>query len=95
TVSPAVALNRVATRDARIGTLDIPAGTQIYMPIVAIHRDVELWGADANEFNPLRFGEDKGHYNLGTYFPFGIGPTICVGQIWLLSRRNHCALMLM
>ncbi|OAY82214.1 Cytochrome P450 734A1, partial [Ananas comosus] len=92
---PAVALNRVATRDARIGTLDIPAGTQIYMPIVAIHRDVELWGADANEFNPLRFGEDKGHYNLGTYFPFGIGPTICVGQNLALVEAKVALAMIL
>ncbi|XP_020087253.1 cytochrome P450 734A1 [Ananas comosus] len=92
---PAVALNRVATRDARIGTLDIPAGTQIYMPIIAIHRDVELWGADANEFNPLRFGEDKGHYNLGTYFPFGIGPTICVGQNLALVEAKVALAMIL
>ncbi|XP_072984118.1 cytochrome P450 734A1 [Typha latifolia] len=76
---PAVALNRITTRDVKLGSLDVPAGTHIYMPTLAIHHDVEVWGADANEFNPLRFADGKGHH-LGAFFPFGIGPTICVGQ---------------
>lgn len=76
---PAVFLNRIANRDVKLGKLDIPAGTQLQLPILDIHHDVSIWGADADEFDPSRFAEGKS-YHLGAYFPFGIGPTICVGQ---------------
>ncbi|XP_008795121.2 cytochrome P450 734A1 [Phoenix dactylifera] len=76
---PAVALRRLTTKDTKLGTLDIPAGTQLYMPIIAIHHDAAVWGADADEFNPLRFAGGEGHH-LGSFIPFGLGPTICVGQ---------------
>lgn len=76
---PATFINRTATRDIKLGKLDIPAGTRLDFPIIHIHRDHEVWGMDAEEFNPSRFA-DGSSYHLGAYFPFGIGPTICVGQ---------------
>ncbi|CAL5094871.1 unnamed protein product [Urochloa decumbens] len=76
---PAVFLNRTATRDIKLGNLDIPAGTRLDFPIIEIHHDRDVWGTDAEEFNPLRFADGKS-YHLGAYLPFGIGPTICVGQ---------------
>lgn len=76
---PALFINRTATRDIKLGELDIPAGTRLDFPIIDIHHDHDVWGTDAEEFNPLRFADGKS-YHLGAYFPFGIGPTICVGQ---------------
>jgi cytochrome P450 len=76
---PAVFINRTATRDIKLGELDIPAGTRLDFPIIDIHHDRDVWGTDAEEFNPLRFADGKS-YHLGAYLPFGIGPTICVGQ---------------
>nr|CAB3465284.1 unnamed protein product [Digitaria exilis] len=76
---PAVFINRTATRDIKLGELDIPAGTRLDFPIIGIHHDGDVWGTDAEEFNPLRFADGKS-YHLGAYLPFGIGPTICVGQ---------------
>ncbi|XP_021646853.2 cytochrome P450 734A1 [Hevea brasiliensis] len=75
---PAVMLLREASKKIKLGTLDVPAGTQLYLPLAAIHHDPDIWGEDANEFNPLRFNESRNH--LASFFPFGIGPTICVGQ---------------
>ncbi|OEL35147.1 Cytochrome P450 734A1 [Dichanthelium oligosanthes] len=76
---PAVFTNRTATRDIKLGKLDIPDGTRLDFPIIDIHHDHDIWGTDADEFNPLRFADGKS-YHLGAYLPFGIGPTICVGQ---------------
>ncbi|KQK06319.1 cytochrome P450 734A1 [Brachypodium distachyon] len=76
---PAMILNRIVTRDVELGILNIPAGTQLNLPIVEIHHDSDIWGAKAEEFDPSRFADGKS-YHLGAYFPFGIGPTICVGQ---------------
>ena len=76
---PALFINRTVTRDVKLGKLDIPAGTQLNLPIIEIHHDVDIWGANAEEFDPSRFADGKS-YHLGAYFPFGIGPAICVGQ---------------
>lgn len=91
---PAVALNRLTTKDTKLGTLDIPAGTHIYMPVIAIHHDAEVWGADANEFNPLRFAEGKGHH-LGSFIPFGLGATTCVGQNLALVEAKVALAMIL
>ena len=76
---------RVCTKSWNIpGTnIIIPAGTQILMPISAIHRDPDLW-ENPEEFNPERFStENKMKIKNGTYLPFGTGPRQCLGQIYV------------
>ncbi|KAJ8772717.1 hypothetical protein K2173_027894 [Erythroxylum novogranatense] len=75
---PSVGLGRRATKNVKLGMLEIPTGTQIIIPAIATHRDQEMWGDDANEFNPLRFNEPRKH--LASYLSFGLGPRICAGQ---------------
>ncbi|KAK6130969.1 hypothetical protein DH2020_035295 [Rehmannia glutinosa] len=75
---PAVALTRQTPHNVKLGSLDVPAGTQFYFAMTAVHHDTEIWGDDANEFNPLRFAEPRKH--MASFFPFGLGPRICVGQ---------------
>ncbi|KAH6816899.1 cytochrome P450 [Perilla frutescens var. frutescens] len=75
---PAVALMRQASDNVKLGSLDIPADTEMYIAMTAVHHDTEIWGDDANEFNPSRFSERRKH--PASFFPFGLGPRICVGQ---------------
>ncbi|GFQ06537.1 cytochrome p450 72a15 [Phtheirospermum japonicum] len=75
---PTVALMRQASENTRMGSLDIPAGMQFYFPMTIVHHNTELWGDDDNEFNPLRFTEPRKH--MASFFPFGLGPKIYVGQ---------------
>ncbi|KAK0577246.1 hypothetical protein LWI29_030145 [Acer saccharum] len=77
---PAVMLMRQTSNKAnvKIGSLDVPAGTQLYLALTAVHHDTDIWGEDANKFNPLRFNESRKH--LASFFPFGLGPRVCVGQ---------------
>ncbi|XP_058081470.1 cytochrome P450 734A1-like [Magnolia sinica] len=74
---PAVMLMRETCKDVKLGNFDVPAGTQIYLPMIAVHHDPDLWGEDAGEFNPLRFSDAR--KNLGAFFPFGLGPRACAG----------------
>ncbi|KAG5542277.1 hypothetical protein RHGRI_021967 [Rhododendron griersonianum] len=75
---PAVAVTRQTSKSVKLGTLDVPANTQFYLATAAVHHDTELWGPDANEFNPMRFTEARKHF--AAFFPFGLGTRICVGQ---------------
>lgn len=76
--TPAVLLNRQTSKTVKLGSLDIPAATELLVPLSAVHHDTEIWGEDVNEFNPLRFLETRRH--LASFFPFGIGTRNCPGQ---------------
>ncbi|KAL5715189.1 unspecific monooxygenase [Ranunculus cassubicifolius] len=74
---PSVMMMRKTGKNAKLGALDIPKDTQLYLAMTSIHHDTTIWGEDAQEFNPLRSSSSK---HLGSFFPFGLGPRICVGQ---------------
>ncbi|KAK9026283.1 hypothetical protein V6N11_039125 [Hibiscus sabdariffa] len=75
---PIVMLMRKAYRDVKLGNIDIPAGTELYLSLAAVHHDTGIWGNDAHKFNPWRFKEPRKH--LASFIPFGLGPRYCVGQ---------------
>ncbi|KAJ7958055.1 Cytochrome p450 [Quillaja saponaria] len=75
---PAVMMSRQTTEKVKLGSLNIPANTQLNMALISVHHEKQIWGEDANKFNPLRFNEAR--RDLASFFPFGLGPRICVGQ---------------
>ncbi|HJQ84463.1 MAG TPA: cytochrome P450 [Candidatus Binatia bacterium] len=61
---------------ARIGGLDLPAGTSVGANIYLTHRRPDLW-KDPERFDPTRFlGNRPSPY---TFFPFGGGVRRCIG----------------
>ena len=72
------ALLRQASKRVKVGKLDIPEGTEVYMPLTAVQHDQEIWGEDADRFNPSRFNGPRKH--LAAYIPFGLGHRVCAGQ---------------
>lgn len=94
---PVAQLKRAVNKEMKLGELTLPAGVQVYIPTALVHRDPELWGDDAAEFNPERFrdGLSKATKNQVSFFPFGWGPRICIGQSFaLLEAKMAMALIL-
>ena len=75
---PVVRIRREVSKNVKLGSLDIPANTQLHLAMSSVHHDPMIWGEDVHDFNPLRFKQPRKH--LASFFPFGLGPRICVGQ---------------
>ncbi|KAF7813181.1 cytokinin hydroxylase-like [Senna tora] len=80
---PAPNVQRQAREDIKVGeNLIVPNGTNLWIDVVAMHHDPELWGPDVNEFRPERFRDDPNggcRHKMG-YLPFGFGGRMCVGR---------------
>ena len=79
---PAAFVSREAYEDIQIGDLNVPKGVCLWTLIPTLHRDPEIWGPDANEFNPERFKEGvcQACKFPQAYVPFGLGPRLCLGK---------------
>ncbi|XP_051199945.1 cytochrome P450 709B2 [Lolium perenne] len=75
-------LTRTTTTDMELGGMKIPKGTSTMIPIAIMHRDEEVWGADAGEFNPDRFRDGVGRAakHPSAMLAFSVGPRACIGQ---------------
>lgn len=77
----------------------IPAGTTVVWSLYAMHRDPELFGPDADVFNPDRWLDDHDTGARGLrpgweYLPFNGGPRICLGQQFALNEAGYATLRL-
>ncbi|XP_062011788.1 cytochrome P450 72A397-like isoform X1 [Rosa rugosa] len=85
-----VVLSRTTNKTIQLGKFSLPAGVEVGLSTLLIHRDKELWGDDANEFKPERFskGVSKATNNPFSFIPFGGGPRICIGQNFALTEAK-------
>ena len=75
-------MTRKVGREVRLGNLRLPTNINIYLPILALHHNPEIWGKDVHLFKPERFAEGVAKATNSTaaaFFPFGLGPRTCVG----------------
>ncbi|TKW35810.1 hypothetical protein SEVIR_2G399500v4 [Setaria viridis] len=86
---PAPNVQRQALEDVTVAAegnnnvVVVPRGTNMWVDVVAMHRDAALWGGDAQEFRPERFERDPvqgGCRHRMGFLPFGFGGRICVGR---------------
>ncbi|KAI8527479.1 hypothetical protein RHMOL_Rhmol12G0078600 [Rhododendron molle] len=79
--TPFTNLMRRVEREVRLGRLNIPANTELYILLPALRHDPEIWGQDVHLFKPERFaGVAKAtSNNITGFIPFGFGPRMCVG----------------
>ncbi|KAJ6847221.1 cytochrome P450 709B2-like [Iris pallida] len=95
--SPVMVMVRKAAQDMNLGNLMIPKDTILTVPIAIIHHNKDLWGDDANEFNPERFenGVTKAARHPNALLAFSMGPRACVGQNFaMLEAKMVVALIL-
>ncbi|XP_024517890.1 cytochrome P450 72A15 [Selaginella moellendorffii] len=81
---PAVFNVRTCYKDAKLRHLSFPEGSGVIIPILYLLHDKDIWGDDANEFNPQRFADgissaSKSHHSCA-FLPFSQGQRVCLGQ---------------
>lgn len=64
---------------ATISGRHFPAGTVLSVPAYTIHHSKEIWGSDADEYNPDRWNKLTDRQKNG-FIPFSYGPRSCVGR---------------
>lgn len=78
--SPAWTVGRQASEDCEIGGQTVRAGTTVLLSQWVIHRDPRFWDEPA-AFRPERWADSlEKRLAPGTYFPFGGGPRVCIGE---------------
>uniref|UniRef100_A0A803MDE7 Cytochrome P450 n=1 Tax=Chenopodium quinoa TaxID=63459 RepID=A0A803MDE7_CHEQI len=87
---PVSSLSRIIHTNTKLKQLTLLNGMEVNMPTIMVHRDQELWGDDANEFNPNRFSEGVVNATKvpGSFIPFGGGPRICIGKNFALIEAK-------
>jgi len=78
--------------------LFIPAGTPLIFSTLLIHRRKDLWGDDAEAFNPHRWidgPERSTNVNSAKFFPFNSGPRLCLGQQLAVNEASFLMIRLL
>ncbi len=83
---PAWVIDRNCVEEDEIGGYAIPKGGLMFLSPYVTHRHPEFW-PDAERFDPLRFEKAKAaNRPRHAYFPFSIGPRVCIGMSFALTE---------
>ncbi|KAI6122897.1 cytochrome P450 [Pisolithus croceorrhizus] len=69
----------------------IPPNTRVPFSVFLMQRRKDLWGPDANIFDPDRFIDERLKYltsNPSIFLPFNAGPRICLGQQFAYNEMS-------
>jgi cytochrome P450 len=76
---PVWVVGRRAVDDVVIGDYEVPRRTIVIMSQYVIHRDERFW-PDAETFRPERWLDEAPGRPKFSYFPFGGGGRVCIGE---------------
>nr|QNS29989.1 cytochrome P450 [Nothapodytes nimmoniana] len=79
---PVLMVTRKVERKIGLRKLILPTNINIFIPILALHHNPQIWGKDVHLFKPERFAQGVAkatNNNHSAFFPFGMGPRTCVG----------------
>ncbi|KAH8691453.1 putative N-alkane-inducible cytochrome P450 [Talaromyces proteolyticus] len=71
----------------------VKKGTIIPFSLYTMHRRKDIWGPDAEHFQPERWEKD-GLVRTWEYIPFNGGPRICLGQQYALIEASYMLIRL-
>ncbi|XP_070380735.1 cytochrome P450 3A29-like [Dermacentor albipictus] len=74
-----ITVMRECVEDTTIKGRFIPAGTSVFAPPWHVHRNPEIW-PEPNRFLPDHFSPTQRDSVACCYFPFGLGPRMCVAH---------------
>ncbi|XP_037937431.1 probable cytochrome P450 313a4 [Teleopsis dalmanni] len=78
-------IGRHVIKDTQIGEHVVPKDIQIIISIFHLHRRTDIWGPNAEKFDPERFSvEDFGEKQKNAYIPFSKGVRNCIGWRYAL-----------
>jgi cytochrome P450 len=81
---PAPVIGREAIVALNLGGVAVAPGTQVVIPIYAVHRHKKRW-TDPDRFDPDRFlPAAEAARSRTQYMPFGGGPRVCIGAQFAL-----------
>ncbi|MFC7203532.1 cytochrome P450 [Haloferax namakaokahaiae] len=90
---PVHTIPRETAKPFPVGECEIPAGTDIHLSIIQVHRDGR-WYDQPLEFDPDRWRETETRTGTETdrpryaYIPFGAGPRSCLGRAFALTEAK-------
>ncbi|KAJ3689474.1 hypothetical protein LUZ61_018638 [Rhynchospora tenuis] len=95
--APAGMVGRTTSQDMELGNIKLLKGTTVIILIAILHRDKEIWGQDADKFNPLRFenGLSKAAKHPNAFLSFTAGPRVCIGQTFAMLQAKTVISMLL
>ena len=83
---PVAFVNRECHQDFNFNAIHITKGTEVQIPIYALHHDPDAW-EDPEKFDPERFrGHAKDTQHAFQFLPFGAGPRNCIGMRFALME---------
>lgn len=78
---PVPIIGRETLEDFELGERVVPKGVTLLVNFFNIHRRKDIWGPDADEFNPDRFlSENVAKRHSHTFLPFSKGSRDCIGK---------------
>ncbi len=78
---------RVAIDDDKFGEFSFPKNTIIIPFFFGLHRNKSLWDEEL-QFKPERFISDPKIFKSKNYFPFGVGPRMCIGNNFAMTEMS-------